>query len=332
VTRLATHNRHHDGYVSPINKADAITGEPQKFSQNRRFTAENALSHPAAVWTYLSVPLILFSYGLPAAHELGKNGACSPPHSPVQCAAKLPRLDSFPVPFDDPITRVSAPPENPSAAPPAQARPIPLDRLGWVLAIFVLALGLDVPISTWVHDSGLSGAMKNAHGAMYLFIRYGLRFYGIFWLSTIPAFLILLALRKNSAAMIVLLAGIFAGVNQALKWTFGRYRPFHGEPVYALHPFVGGLPGLLHAEVSLSFPSGDVTLAFAMTASLTWAAPRLKILWWCLGIWVCLERIAEGAHYPSDTVAGACLGWFVALAARRLVNLFSAPTRRANAP
>jgi membrane-associated phospholipid phosphatase len=192
--------------------------------------------------------------------------------------------------------------------------------------IFLISIGLDVPVSGWVHDSGLSGAMKNAQGAAHIFIHYGLRFFGLFWF-TLAAAIVLLAMNRGRDAMVVLLAGIFSAANQLLKWCFGRVRPYHGYGAFSLHPFYQGLAGLKHAEISLGFPSGDATLAFAMTASLSWVWPRWTVLWWGLGVWTCIERVAEGAHYPSDTVAGAFLGIFVAHVARWVVNRV-APSQR----
>jgi hypothetical protein len=41
VTRLATHNRHHDGYVIPLNKAGAMNNLYTPFWQNCRFYPVN---------------------------------------------------------------------------------------------------------------------------------------------------------------------------------------------------------------------------------------------------------------------------------------------------
>ena len=76
-------------------------------------------------------------------------------------------------------------------------------------------------------------------------------------------------------------------------------------------------------EASYSFPSGDVSLAVAMSASLTMVVPRLWPLWWTLAIIVALERIAENAHYPSDIVAGAALGIAVAMLAKKIVQFLA---------
>jgi membrane-associated phospholipid phosphatase len=273
------------------------------------------------------MPLIFFSSPIGGAHELGKSSAPAALGFPTNPSP----LDSLIPPFDDPITRVPPSPETPSLTLPAKTHRRPLRHYATALLIFAIALGLDVPVSTWVHDIGLSAYIKDSQGFRYYFIHYGLRFYGLFWF-TILACIVLIARKRTEASLIVLVSGIFSSVNQLVKWAVGRYRPFHGEPVFAIHPFIGGLAGLRHAEVSLGFPSGDATLAFAMTASLGWAAPKQRFLWWALGIWICLERIAEGAHYPSDTVAGACLGLFVAHVARRLVTLLAPPPMRATAP
>ncbi|MGD1278429.1 MAG: phosphatase PAP2 family protein [Tepidisphaeraceae bacterium] len=202
--------------------------------------------------------------------------------------------------------------------PPRSAR----RRLAFTLAflaLFVAALAVDRPIANWVHQSGISAKMKDATGAAHYFIRYGLRFYGIFWF-TIAACAVLLMLRGWQSSALVFLSGFLSLVNQPIKWCIGRTRPFHDIPPFQLHPFAGGWHGLIHAEAPLSFPSGDVTLAFAMTMTLSWAAPRLRALWWVLGLWIALERIIEGAHYPSDTVGGAALGIVCACVARRIIR------------
>jgi len=194
-------------------------------------------------------------------------------------------------------------------------------RTAVILALlFLVALALDIPVSNWVHQIGLSEWMKDrTHAENQM-----LRFFGIFWYSTLPIALIFLFVRKYKDAAIILLSGIYSIANQPIKWIVGRYRPFKDGGAFHFHPFLGGLKGLFHAEGPLSFPSGDTTLAFAMAVCLTWAAPRLKMVWFALGIWIALERIAEGAHYPSDTVAGAALGICMAILARKTVEKYLA--------
>jgi len=194
------------------------------------------------------------------------------------------------------------------------------------VAIFLIALPLDIPLSTLAHTSGVAPWLKE-----HLFISLTIRKPGHF-LYTLAACAVLLWLAwkggtRNGPQLwekpaIVLLAGIFSGINVFLKWSIGRIRPYHGVPPFQLHPFG---KGLIEAEASFSFPSGDASLAFAMAMSLTIVAPRQRILWWTLAIIVGVERVCENAHYPSDVVAGAALGCAVALAAEKIVHFLPSP-------
>jgi len=215
-----------------------------------------------------------------------------------------------------------------TASSPATLRPANADaaRRRWIcilalLAAFIVALAIDIPVSTWCHDRHLGDKITSAPH-----LRLLLRFPGLIWFPLIACAALFLRdwlggnrTRMGSDSALVALAALFSGVNALLKWAIGRIRPFKGVGPFQLHPFKGGLHGSMLAEQNLTFPSGDASLAFAMAASLSMVAPRLAPLWWLLGIMVALERIAEGAHYPSDTVGGAALGIAAALAARAII-------------
>ena len=57
-----------------------------------------------------------------------------------------------------------------------------------------------------------------------------------------------------------------------------------------------------------SFPSGHSTTIGALAAVICLIAPRLAIVAIPLALWVGFSRIAVGAHFPSDVVAGLSLG------------------------
>jgi undecaprenyl-diphosphatase len=201
----------------------------------------------------------------------------------------------------------------------------------WVLAwLAVAAAGaatlIDVPAADWAHDSGIAAWLSaSPHVARVL------RFEGHFAFTATACIGLLVGtwargVRRGPELWekpgLVLLAGALSGLNAILKWCFGRIRPFHGVPAFALHPFRGGIHGLF-VQDSLSFPSGDTTMAFAMAASMSLVAPRLWPLWWVWGIIVAVERVAQNSHYPSDALAGAALGIGLALVAQRIVGNLS---------
>jgi membrane-associated phospholipid phosphatase len=186
---------------------------------------------------------------------------------------------------------------------------------------FLIALPLDIPLSTLAHTSGLAPWLKNQWLLTHI-----IRFPGNFFFTlAVCGIMVLIEWAGNHrhggklirSAMIVLFSGILAGLNAPLKFMFGRIRPYHGVPAFEFHPF---RTDLLSTEAGFSFPSGDASLAFAMAMSLTLTLPRQWPLWWTLAVIVAVERVAENAHYPSDVVAGAALGVGVAFFARWVVT------------
>ncbi|MDP9175160.1 MAG: phosphatase PAP2 family protein [Planctomycetota bacterium] len=189
--------------------------------------------------------------------------------------------------------------------------------LGLFGILFLIALLLDVPLSSWMHDTGIAAFLKD-HRGLTLLLRIPGRWPGVI-LAIAFAVGAADGTQVQNAALVVLSAA-FSGSNVIFKWFFGRIRPFHGDAPFQLNLFRGGWLGWWSAEQNLSFPSGDATLAFALAASLVITTPRLRTLWWSLATFVALERIAEGAHYPTDTVAGAALGVACALVAHHLIK------------
>ncbi len=141
--------------------------------------------------------------------------------------------------------------------------------------------------------------------------------------------------RKFDAAMGVLasrafylfaVAAVSGLVSQALKHLFGRARPKLMEIVGPLHfdPFS------LNATFA-SFPSGHAVTAFAMAIAIGSMAPRWR--WPLLGVAVLVgvSRVVIGAHYVSDVIAGAGLGYASAALARRAFAARGIVFRRARA-
>jgi undecaprenyl-diphosphatase len=98
-------------------------------------------------------------------------------------------------------------------------------------------------------------------------------------------------------------AGITVG---AIKLLAGRARPrffdtlgpMAFEPLSASHGFN-------------SFPSGHAATAFALAVALGLLFPRLRKAALALAALIALSRVATGAHYLSDVLAGGIIGaWF----------------------
>ncbi|WGZ95237.1 MAG: phosphatase PAP2 family protein [Candidatus Thiothrix putei] len=71
---------------------------------------------------------------------------------------------------------------------------------------------------------------------------------------------------------------------------------------------------------NFSFPSGHTTAAFVLAGvyALILQRERLTAVLFCLALLVGFSRIAVGAHWPMDVLAGAAFGWFSAWAGWRL--------------
>jgi undecaprenyl-diphosphatase len=82
------------------------------------------------------------------------------------------------------------------------------------------------------------------------------------------------------------------------------------QSVKRLRPFqqLAGIENLIMPQDAFSFPSGHTAGAFIVVAMLgsCWPACLIPALFWAS--LVGFSRIYLGVHYPTDVVAGACLG------------------------
>ncbi len=186
--------------------------------------------------------------------------------------------------------------------------------LGLWLATFAAAVAIDGPVARWVdladpipRKSPVKRWIKPAGDFKYLCL-------------LIPV-VVVVHLARWRAGLALALASAFSGLLYGTKWAFGRHRPsYQGriEP-YTLDPFTDGLPGVFYAK-ALSFPSGHACLAFATASCLAALFPRGAVVFYSVAVVVGIERVLEGAHYPSDVVAGAAFG----ILATRLAMLLCA--------
>jgi undecaprenyl-diphosphatase len=77
-----------------------------------------------------------------------------------------------------------------------------------------------------------------------------------------------------------------------------------------------------------SFPSGHATTAFTVAAVLTWAAPARWRLWLGVAAGIGLSRVLLNAHFISDVLGGAAIGWWAGRSGRWLVERYAPASAR----
>jgi membrane-associated phospholipid phosphatase len=118
-----------------------------------------------------------------------------------------------------------------------------------------------------------------------------------------------LAGRATFILMVNAVGGILA---QLLKHLAGRARPKLMSIVGPFHF------DLFSIKASLaSFPSGHTITAFATAMALSYFAPRLRIPLFVVASIIAASRLAIGAHYLSDVLAGIVLGVGTSIYTRR---------------
>ena len=99
-----------------------------------------------------------------------------------------------------------------------------------------------------------------------------------------------------------------------VKMIVCRTRPHSFDFSYAIDQSFTGLN--LFTKMSSefqSFPSGHTATAVGLAIGLSWLYPHGRKLFCVFAAWVALQRMASEAHFLSDTICGAMLGYFVAV-------------------
>lgn len=124
------------------------------------------------------------------------------------------------------------------------------------------------------------------------------------------------ALQPARRATFLVLSAALGGVAaEALKVLVGRMRPEDtgGAPMR----FVAWGERLARSS-DLSMPSSHVAVAFAGAAAAAWLWRGCGPVVVLLACGCALTRVLAGAHFASDVVVGALVGWGAAAAIRRL--------------
>lgn len=195
-----------------------------------------------------------------------------------------------------------------------------LATLATVAGIVAIGAFYDVAVTRW------AGKLDPAvHGLFAQITKIGASGY-IFAISAIVTLAALLlrnpARRRRANAALSALAGraffifVVAAVSgiasQIVKHLFGRARPKLLDIVGPMH-----FDAFSFDATFASFPSGHAVTAFAMVAALAAMAPKLRLPLLAVAVLVAASRVIIGAHYLSDVLAGAGLGYGSAILVRR---------------
>jgi membrane-associated phospholipid phosphatase len=95
---------------------------------------------------------------------------------------------------------------------------------------------------------------------------------------------------------------------ELLKLLLRRERPAVHDGLYGFRPF----DERTWSTSGLAFPSSHAMVAFAGAAMLARLYPRARWVGYTLAIGCAITRVLARAHFVSDVVLGAGLGWLVA--------------------
>jgi membrane-associated phospholipid phosphatase len=184
----------------------------------------------------------------------------------------------------------------------ANDRPQRLMPFGFALAALA-ALAIDVPLERWILAGGLPKWLTKISSLSEIFA-HG---WGV---ALIAVMIFVLDPARRAMLPSVLTAAFGAGLcANLLKLLLARQRPHHFD-------FVGGafdtfgplLPFGRGGSGIQGFPSSHAATAAGLALVLAWIYPHGSRLFVVLAALAGVQRLAVGAHFPSDVLAGTALG------------------------
>jgi len=128
------------------------------------------------------------------------------------------------------------------------------------------------------------------------------------WLQSPPAPGVAASGRGWRAVALMLAPALAGGLAELMKIVVRRQRPGAESPEYLFRPYDVDL----WSTKGLGLASSHTAVAFGAAAVLSRCFPATRAVWYVLATGCALTRVMAGAHYVSDTVAAAAIGWLTA--------------------
>lgn len=171
--------------------------------------------------------------------------------------------------------------------------------LGIVAATAVVARAADPPGI----DARLGAALSRSRGRLADRVSGAVTDAGSLYGLVGTATVLLAAGRRRTAARVGVAGGAAWVVSQGAKELVRRSRPYE----------LGIAERLVHPPAGSSWPSGHAAVAAALaSAAAADLRPVGRVAMVAVASTVAATRVQLGVHHPSDVVAGAALGAFVA--------------------
>ena len=173
----------------------------------------------------------------------------------------------------------------------------------WILAIFILSICffyLDNKIIFILREAVFY--YKEIEIFKEIFSKLVEILHKIFLFSLIIFSLYLYFFKDKKRGKSFILSIIIISIFCQIKYLIGRARP---KITYDTFLFIG--PNLMYEYAS--FPSGHVFFLFGISKILSSEYPKWRGFFYGLAILVAFQRVLVFAHFPSDVIGGAFLGY-----------------------
>lgn len=231
------------------------------------------------------------------------------------------------------VHQIERAPANVSAAPTASAIGLRSPRAStwtfWLvpplifLALAWVSLSADLPLARWAAGRDYPRAVRELMSISEAF-GHGI---GV-TLIVITIYVLDRARRRRLPRLIAAVLSSGLGAN-LVKLLIGRDRPSAADlsQTDAIGTFAGWLPLAHNGSLHQSFPSAHTATAVGLALMLSALYPRGRWLFAALAVSVGAQRVLGSAHFLSDVMTGAAVGWFLAFAFVRSGSTRSSPAR-----